>query len=527
MHIRRSASLLATAAAFALLASGTASATHGGGFLGLISPGDPYASCDISHDGPGTNYLSAEDEPSISANPLRPGQVVAVYQQDRWSNGGSRGLGESYSADGVHFRHVAMPFTHCAPGGLDYQRASDGWVSFGPDGTAYASALVFDATTNRNGVAAATSYDGGRTWKHVTKLIDDNDPTVGDDKNAVTADPLHPGVAYQVWDRLVSTDTSFTGPAYLSVTRDGGRTWSKARPFVDTSVTPFTQTIGNVIVVNRHTGELFDFFTSITYTDAAADTVVDSHYAMVTSHDQGRTWSKPVKVTPDTSVPEVDPNAPTDPAKALRAGGGLPNVAIDPVSGELYLAYEGSDFSGGKYDQVQLVHSRDGGRKWSEPVRLSQAPNSPAFTPSITVDAHGTVAVSYYDLRYLQPGNTTTLPGAGWLLSFPRGGEANPVERRITPVFDWLLAPDAGGHMLGDYEAITTDGPFVRPVLVETNAGQPSNIADAFSGLYRAETLRGPAGTPTAAASSPGAVAAAGSGSATATAAHPFAGLPR
>ncbi|MEZ0069626.1 hypothetical protein ABIA32_005673 [Streptacidiphilus sp. MAP12-20] len=535
MRIRSRASLLTTAVTVALLASTTAAgqagaAGHGNnGFLGLISPGDPYAACDISHDGTGTNTPTTADEPSISANPRKPGQVISIYQQDRWSNGGSRGLGESYSSDGRHFQHVALPFTHCAPGGLDYQRASDGWVSFGPDGTAYASALVFDATTNRSGVAAATSYDGGRTWKHITKLIDDNDVTVTNDKNAVTADPLHPGVAYQVWDRLVGTSTSFTGPAYLSITRDGGRTWSAAKPFVDTTTVPFSQTIGNVIVVNRHTGVLYDFFNSITYSDASGNTAVDTHYAMVSSRDQGRTWSKPVKVTPDTSVAEVDPNAPTDPTKAVRAGGGLPNVAIDPSTGELYLAYEGSDFSGGKYDQIQLVHSGDGGRHWSAPVRLSQAPNSPAFTPSITVDAHGTVAVSYYDLRYLQPGNTTTLPGAGWLLTFPRGGEANPVERQITPVFDWLLAPNAGGHMLGDYEAITNDGPFVRPVLVATNSGQPQNIADAFSGLYRAETLRGPAQTPSTSTglAYPDALAAPGSGSAVATAAHPFAGLRR
>ncbi|SEM43791.1 sialidase family protein [Streptacidiphilus jiangxiensis] len=508
MRIRTRATVTATALALAVVSTAAGQAAAGqapaaghshGTYLGAVSPGDPYAGCDISADGSGTNYPGTADEPYVSADPRNPHQVIAVYQQDRWSNGGARGTAESWSSDGRHFHHVALPFTHCAPGGLDYQRASDAWVSFGPDGTAYVSALVFDDTTNRNGVAAATSYDGGRTWKHVTKLIDDNDPAIGNDKNSVTADPLHPGVAYQVWDRLDQTSgpkASFTGPAYLSITRDGGRTWSKARPFVDTSVVPNSQTIGNVIVVDRHTGTLYDFFNDITYTDATANTALDSHYAMVASHDQGRTWSKPVRVTTDTSVAEVDPNAPNDPNKALRAGGGLPSVAVDPSTGELYLAYEGSDFTGGAYDQIQLVHSSDHGRTWSKPVRLNQSPGSPAFTPSIAVDSQGTVAVTYYDLRYLQPGNTTTLPTAGWLLTFPRGGEATPVERQITPVFDWLLAPNAGGHMLGDYEGITTDGPFVRPILVETNTAPTAagvNIADAFSGLFSAETLRGPA----------------------------------
>ncbi|MEZ0093855.1 neuraminidase (sialidase) [Streptacidiphilus sp. EB129] len=500
MHLRTRASvatatvmltLCAAAGAAQAATGGSAATAAGSGGLGLISPGDPYAACDLSGDGPGTNSPSAEAEPYAAANPRDPKNVISIYQQDRWSNGGARGLSASYSTDGKHFTQIPLPFTHCAPGGLAYQRASDGWVSFGPDGKAYASALIFDATTARNGVAAATSVDGGRTWQNVTPVISDNDPAIGDDKNSVTADPLHAGVAYQVWDRLDQTSTLFDGPAYISITRDGGRTWSTARPFVDTSTVPNTQTIGNVIVVDRHTGTLYDFFDSITFTDPSGSTVSDVHYGMVSSTDQGRTWSKPTRVVTDTSVPEVDPNAPTDPTKALRAGGGLPSAAIDPQTGELYLAYEGSDFTGGGYDAIQLTHSTDGGRTWSGPTRVNQAPGAPAFTPSIAVDAHGTVAVSYYDLRYLTPGNTTTLPTAAWLLTFPRGGENSPIERQITPVFDWLQAPDAGGHFLGDYEALINDGPLVRPVLVETNNAQPLNSTDVFTGAFEPTTLRG------------------------------------
>jgi hypothetical protein len=122
-------------------------------------------------------------------------------------------------------------------------------------------------------------------------------------------------------------------------------------------------------------------------------------------------------------------------------------------------------------------------------VRVNQAPNAPAFTPSITVDRHGTVAISYYDLRYLTPGNTTTLPGAAWLLSFPRGDENAAVERQISPVFDWLQAPNAGGHFLGDYEALITDGSRVRPVLVTAN-NDPLDSTDVYTGLFDPGTLR-------------------------------------
>src|SRR5690242_13817443 len=188
------------------LTTGSAGAAGAAGEpLNLVSPGDPYAACDLSGDGPGANSPSAEVEPYVAVSPRDPRRAIGIFQQDRWSNGGARGLTASYTSDGRHFSETPLPFSHCAPGGLPFQRASDGWVSFGPDGTAYASGLVFNATDARNGVAATTSYDGGRTWKHTSMLIDDNDPAIGDDKNSVTADPVHAGVAYQVWDRLDQT----------------------------------------------------------------------------------------------------------------------------------------------------------------------------------------------------------------------------------------------------------------------------------------------------------------------------------
>lgn len=123
---------------------------------------------------------------------------------------------------------------------------------------------------------------------------------------------------------------------------------------------PNTQTIGHLIVVDRRTGTLYDFFDQITYADDLS-TVVEAHYAVVTSTDAGETWSSPVTVARDSSVPEVDPN---DPSKLLRSAATLPSPAVDPKTGALYMAYEGSDFSGGKFDAVQLVRSTDGGRTW-------------------------------------------------------------------------------------------------------------------------------------------------------------------
>jgi len=45
----------------------------------------------------GTLYPNAEVEPFVAANPHRPMNLVGVWQQDRWSDGGSQGLGTEYS----------------------------------------------------------------------------------------------------------------------------------------------------------------------------------------------------------------------------------------------------------------------------------------------------------------------------------------------------------------------------------------------------------------------------------------------
>ena len=146
---------------------------------------------------PGTLYPNAEVEPWVNANPKAPANMIAVWQQDRWSNGG------------------------------DYERASDPWVSFGRDGTAYQMALSIDVSTAdpnllnvRDAMLVSTSKDGGRTWGTITPLIADDSPLRLNDKNSLTADPTRKGHAYAVWDRLELTEDlqNFRGPTFFTRT---------------------------------------------------------------------------------------------------------------------------------------------------------------------------------------------------------------------------------------------------------------------------------------------------------------------
>src|SRR2546429_7967255 len=62
--------------------------------LTTISGPSPFAGCTIGASGtPGeTLYPNAEEEPWLDVNPADTKNMISVWQQDRWSNGGAPGL---------------------------------------------------------------------------------------------------------------------------------------------------------------------------------------------------------------------------------------------------------------------------------------------------------------------------------------------------------------------------------------------------------------------------------------------------
>src|SRR4051812_38497976 len=168
-----------------------------------LHPG-PFDGCpaDQPDRQPGFLWRNGEVEPWVTANPLDQSNVVATWQQDRWSNGGARGTGIATTFDGgATWTTMGMPgLTRCSGGPWD--RSSDPWVSFGPDGRLYAVSLVFDIFAPDSGLAAQTSTDGGRTWSPPVDVSHIADPFALDDKETITADPTRPGHAYVVWDRF-------------------------------------------------------------------------------------------------------------------------------------------------------------------------------------------------------------------------------------------------------------------------------------------------------------------------------------
>ena len=487
-----------------LATAGTALAHASTLKLVTVSSTDPYASCSIPGN-PGINYPDAEVEPWVSVNPANPNNIIGVWQQDRWNNGGAQGLVAGFSTNGgKSWGESTLPFSECAPRaindpftGAPYDRASDPWVSIGPDGTAYAVGLLATNNTisgnNDTGVAAVTSSDGGRTWVNPVLIKSDQGTSpvfeftqFFNDKESVTADPnpTHAGTAYVVWDRLVSPSHSpdadlrahaFEGPSWFTKTTDGGKTWTGTRPIFDPGQN--SQTIGNQIVVDPRTGVLYDFFQLFQTTGSPNFTPRGSSVSFISSSDGGNTWSQPTVVSTEQTAADTDPNT----GAAIRTALSLPEVAIDASTGQLYVVWEDARFTGGTVNQAVISTSTDGGATWSAPAAVSTPSGRPAFTPAVAVNSAGTVAVTYYDFRNLAAGNTTTLPTDYWLTSSTNHGASFGNEIHIAGSFDMLNAPFAGGFFVGDYESLTTIGTTFEPFFVQTNDENTSNRTDVFT----------------------------------------------
>ncbi|KVM57875.1 hypothetical protein WJ58_11655 [Burkholderia ubonensis] len=446
-----------------------------------VSGPSPFAACTAG--GPGTVYVNAEVEPWLAVNPARPTNMIGVWQQDRWSNGGAHGLVAGYTFDGgATWAQTPQPFSACAPGGLPYERASDPWVSFGPDGTAYSVSISFNQSNNSNAVGASVSTDGGQTWSSPALLIADNEPTTQffNDKESVTANPVKAGTAYAVWDRLELPNgnpyanlhtQAFRGPTLFSKTVDGGKTWSKARVIVH--VPSRQQTIGNQIVVDPKSGTLYNFFNLIQPPFSKAAGKV----AFIKSTDDGATWTKPQVIAGLQTVGVTDPNT----GEPVRTGDIIPEPAIDPASGQLYVVWQDSRFNGGHYDEIALSTSTDGGATWSAPLQVNTPTGRAAFNPSVRVNEGGAVMVTHYDFRDLPAGDATTLPTGFWRKISLDGGRTFVAERRVGGPFDLKVAPNAEGFFIGDYQGLDV-GPSssFHPFFVQTNSGNLANRTDVF-----------------------------------------------
>src|SRR5690349_10465398 len=121
----------------------------------------------------GTLYTDTTAEPSLVVNPANPMNLIAGWQQNRWSTGGAQGLNFAASFDGgTTWTLSNAAFSRCTGGGAgnagDYSRATDVWLTASPSGAVYALSLSFTCcallTGSSSAQLVAQSLDGGRSW---------------------------------------------------------------------------------------------------------------------------------------------------------------------------------------------------------------------------------------------------------------------------------------------------------------------------------------------------------------------------
>ena len=436
----------------------------------------------------GNEYRNAEVEPYAAVNPVNAANIVVVWQQDRWSTGLSSGnVGATTLDGGATWTRSMAPFSRCAGGnasnGGDYERATDPWVTFAPNGNAFQMALATIGASMTPGSVSAMlvsrSTDSGRTWSNPSTLIRDGS-LFFNDKNSITADPTDTNYVYAVWDRLAA---SGGGPTLFARTTDGGDTWEAARSIFDPG--PRSQTIGNVIAVLPN-GMLINLFTQL---DEAAGGQITATLNVLRSNDKGGSWSGPIRVAGMQPVGARDPETGT----AIRDGATLAQIAVAP-NGDVFVVWQDSRFSGGARDGIALSRSIDGGLTWSTPVQVNSVPGTQAFTPSVHVRGNGTIAVTYYDFRSNTP-DAATLPTE---LMFTRSTDGITwQENRLSATFDMVAAPFSRGLFIGDYHALVSANNVFIPVYVRTNSGDLFNRTDVFAQPMRSLPLAASSSTPT------------------------------
>jgi hypothetical protein len=419
-----------------------------------VSATSPFAGCSTREA-----FTNAEVEPALAADPHDRNRLIAVYQQDRYRGGGARGIVAATSTNGgASWNRVALPVSRCAgKSARQYPFASDPWVSVGPDGRVYVSTLS-------DVVSVLTSTDWGATWSRPVLLRGQG----LNDKPILTADPRRAGTAYVVWSDYLPTKPPGTeSDELLSITHDGGRTWSRPRAMLEHGRR--TGPEDGQVLVDPRSGRIYLF---LVWVRNGLIRPADPGAMMLThSDDGGAHWSTVRRFAAAFTAPQP-------PGRIIRSSPQVPSFGIDG-DGVLYAVWQDSRFSSGAVDEVLFTRSTDGGARWSKSRKVSVASAGGALIPTITAAGHGRVAV-----LYLQVEDAAGLK-ARYRLATSRDGGKHFRDTALSTTFAVTNAPELpsstlvpGGFFLGDYMGLAALGANSVGALYVVATGDADNPTD-------------------------------------------------
>lgn len=328
------------------------------------------------------------NEPSIAVNPNNPDQVVAAFQPATIA----------YSTDRAQtFALSDIPAVDGWRGGGDVS------VTFDNKGNLYLATLHFDKLgsasywghgASRNGIFVRRSHDGGKTWDKdavaVKAFEKSEQANKMEDMPRVFADsrPQSPyaGNVYVGWIEW-QLDQSII---LFARSTDGGRTFDTPKRISTHAGLPRDDNGGLV------------GFVGVVGPDGTIYAIWNDGLtiAFTQSHDGGKTFA------PSRSIIDVAPPyfGGAGGIPGVSRAMGFPQIAVGKREGKraapLYVTW--SDYRNGDID-VFCASSANGGRTWSEPVRVNSDSTHDGidqFFQWMTVDSiTGDVYVQFYDRR--------------------------------------------------------------------------------------------------------------------------------
>jgi hypothetical protein len=231
----------------------------------------------------------------------------------------------------------------------------------------------------------------------------------------------------------------------VSHSRDGGATWQQV------NVGPIQNDPDASANVTVSVGKNGTPYLAWMYCNSGPTFCSDNTaYLMFSkSSDGGNTWTQAdrvatVALAPNGIIPNTDVFVTNVPAIAVDNSAG-------PHTGGLYIAMYSWT---GKFIQVQVVHSTDGGETWSKPVPVAPPSDThDQFFPWLSVSPTGLVGVSWLDRRN-DPNNIKYQAFAGFSAD---GGLSFQPNVQLTSGFS---DPNNNTEVtIGDYTGDTWNGP--------------------------------------------------------------------
>jgi hypothetical protein len=389
-----------------------------------------------SLDGPTSNFTQSETTNIVYGNTI----VVGFNDTESYNNSfsqNSKYTGYSISTDGGQtFTDLGSLPTNPNGDFGDPVLARDN-----SSGTIYFSTLSFGSFFGNPDIQVFRSFDGGNTFQTPVNAATGIPSFDYPDKEWMTVDNF----AGAGQGNVYVTFTDFGSTARITLTRstDGGNSFGPSGGV--TIASGFVQ--GSFVAVAP------DHSVNVFWLDGYG---FGQRIMMRRSTDQGNTFG-PAQVVASLNTTGFNGD--------LGLGGfatnAYPHVAVNPVTGDLYVAYNDTPLNGDRAN-IYFTESTDGGTTWSAPVTVNDDGTfTDQWQPAIAVKPNGTqLFIGWYDRRndpfnyFLDTyGVVADIDAVSHAVAFQPNFRISTTS--FTPVFG--VDPVANFNYMGDYDTASAD----------------------------------------------------------------------